>query len=1067
MASNITRDHHNLRRNLNLNGNYISNDGGDEGIRISDAGLVGIGTIDPVTTLSVSGAITIKEQSTTPSADGEDTYGQIWIKNTDPTELWFTNDDGDDIALTGGSLLATASRVMANDISQGDAAVSIGTDTGNITFKDNSDAEWLTFNISDVSDVAGGANVSEILGKNNQRLRLRSVGTQVPLQLASGSSVYLSQYTSFDGTSTSTGSIIALKSPEDFSNDTCDWSSGNVNITHDATTGGVEEATSDSALNSQIHVGLKVEAEEAGLPGDGVLTTSPLSEVASVASATGFAIDGTPTASATDETVNFRFPHGRTILSRYSGTITAEWVINQNSTAVEPVSGQTAIGIPAQLRGSTSGVKATFVIMTNSVGQPSVRLNPSTGGSGYNTPFDDNTCVPQSGQTSITHADDSGAIKQYMAVYGTGIPVGAYVATRNSDTEFTLSVAATAGDDAATVKLTFYDRVCIQDPHESGSNYAVVEVSDAKDGIIAFGQHTTGQMNQGSIIPRIYYDFNEAKCHMHTAGNFRIINGFTALDTDFLSFGGSRHTKKSGQSFTFVHAGDRMFFGSTLCNSVSMAIDSSTTTKRIWLAASNLTNGTGRLLDTTAWRAAGGLEIATEPNTGATTFTTRVEAGETANEADMTLTIAGDLEIQTAGTALINVLGGSFYLADSGTSAQLNFTNSSGDWTLRNVASNKDIIFNVNYGGANKEVMRLDGSENSLLITGDCTIDRNTALTATGTARGLYIDYDHVAAVADGQTLTGIGLDLKMNCNSGGGNHANSIVNQTGIDLDLVASADGTQTNTGIDIKLSGGDRHHGLDITVPDGLNDYHLKLMAADDINDFATIRVADTGDLTIATAGSGTTNSHMTLDVDGDMNIDAAGGDINLTSADVSIDATKKLHLDGGYNTYIDEISSDSMQLVVGGDKILLLVEDGDNGNFVNFKTSCAGFTKLVETFSDDSILTTGGTDDTHIDFRHTNKISLAVTGAITNLNLIFPPMSGNFLLLLTYDGDHTITNYKVYEADETAADGDADVFWPGGTKPDNTASGVDILSFFYDASTGADKCYGVASLAFATP
>jgi len=40
MASNVTRDHHNLRRNLKLNGNYISNDGGDEGILVSDTGEV-------------------------------------------------------------------------------------------------------------------------------------------------------------------------------------------------------------------------------------------------------------------------------------------------------------------------------------------------------------------------------------------------------------------------------------------------------------------------------------------------------------------------------------------------------------------------------------------------------------------------------------------------------------------------------------------------------------------------------------------------------------------------------------------------------------------------------------------------------------------------------------------------------------------------------------------------------------------------------------------------------------------------------------------------------------------
>ena len=37
---------HRLLKNLRLNDNYISNDGGDEGIRISDAGKVGIGIDD-------------------------------------------------------------------------------------------------------------------------------------------------------------------------------------------------------------------------------------------------------------------------------------------------------------------------------------------------------------------------------------------------------------------------------------------------------------------------------------------------------------------------------------------------------------------------------------------------------------------------------------------------------------------------------------------------------------------------------------------------------------------------------------------------------------------------------------------------------------------------------------------------------------------------------------------------------------------------------------------------------------------------------------------------------------
>ena len=41
--SRVLRDHHNLRRNLSLNDNWISNDGGDEGIKINDAGRVSIG----------------------------------------------------------------------------------------------------------------------------------------------------------------------------------------------------------------------------------------------------------------------------------------------------------------------------------------------------------------------------------------------------------------------------------------------------------------------------------------------------------------------------------------------------------------------------------------------------------------------------------------------------------------------------------------------------------------------------------------------------------------------------------------------------------------------------------------------------------------------------------------------------------------------------------------------------------------------------------------------------------------------------------------------------------------
>jgi hypothetical protein len=49
---------HKLQKNLQLNDFYLTNDGGDEGIRITDAGLVGIGVADPDTQLEVFGTST-------------------------------------------------------------------------------------------------------------------------------------------------------------------------------------------------------------------------------------------------------------------------------------------------------------------------------------------------------------------------------------------------------------------------------------------------------------------------------------------------------------------------------------------------------------------------------------------------------------------------------------------------------------------------------------------------------------------------------------------------------------------------------------------------------------------------------------------------------------------------------------------------------------------------------------------------------------------------------------------------------------------------------------------------
>jgi hypothetical protein len=182
------------------------------------------------------------------------------------------------------------------------------------------------------------------------------------------------------------------------------------------------------------------------------------------------------------------------------------------------------------------------------------------------------------------------------------------------------------------------------------------------------------------------------------------------------------------------------------------------------------------------------------------------------------------------------------------------------------------------------------------------------------------------------------------------------------------------------------------------------------------------------------------------------------------DTKLAATKKLYLDGGGDTFISEVSADSIGIKVGADFLLTLTESGADGNVANFKTSCAGFTRLEADFSTTHVIGSAGTDDTDIDFRHSNKYRLEMTGDITNINLIFPAVSGNFLLVCTTNGDHDVTNWKAYEYDETIATTN-NVLWAGGSVPAFTNSGVDIVSFYWDATE--QQAYGVASLAFATP
>ena len=229
--------------------------------------------------------------------------------------------------------------------------------------------------------------------------------------------------------------------------------------------------------------------------------------------------------------------------------------------------------------------------------------------------------------------------------------------------------------------------------------------------------------------------------------------------------------------------------------------------------------------------------------------------------------------------------------------------------------------------------------------------------------------------------------------------------------------------------------------------------ELLRLSNNDDYFQIGVAAEGATTISTVDADTAVGHLTLAPDGDLVLAPASKKTIINSFD-------RLYFDGGSDTYIHEVSDDKIQFIVGddGDIMLQLEEKGDDGNEVSFGSSCVGFTQLEPTYD---------ATTTVVDFRHSNKQFVTFdSGNITNVNLTFPLVSGNFVLLLKQDGtgSRTVTNWKVMEFDETAADGSAAVKWAGGSAPTLTtdANHVDILSFYWDADN--EIAYGAATLDF---
>ena len=104
-------------------------------------------------------------------------------------------------------------------------------------------------------------------------------------------------------------------------------------------------------------------------------------------------------------------------------------------------------------------------------------------------------------------------------------------------------------------------------------------------------------------------------------------------------------------------------------------------------------------------------------------------------------------------------------------------------------------------------------------------------------------------------------------------------------------------------------------------------LPCLAASGAGDGSTASGSEPVDASAAAA-------HLTLDPD---------GDLIISGADTKIDATKKLYLDGGGDSYIHESSADVLQVYTGGDKVVEITE-ATTGNKIDFGTTGEGLLNL---------------------------------------------------------------------------------------------------------------------------
>jgi len=193
-------------------------------------------------------------------------------------------------------------------------------------------------------------------------------------------------------------------------------------------------------------------------------------------------------------------------------------------------------------------------------------------------------------------------------------------------------------------------------------------------------------------------------------------------------------------------------------------------------------------------------------------------------------------------------------------------TDSSGTATLSNIDALDATTI------ATFEAALSDSTTDSLVIDTDISAAQGDESGDSFTA--LHVDFDRIAPDSGTYAHNDIGIDLDVTSASLGGSSLK------GMDIDVVGATSGASRATGIDLTVSGADVNNGIQVLCEGE------QLRLSHNAQDYAKFTVADTGDLTIATVGDGTTDSDLILNADGVIDLQPADGkSAKVTSTEAS--------------------------------------------------------------------------------------------------------------------------------------------------------------------------------------